>query len=122
MVTRYLQLGVLLFEGGFVVGQNSLLRHGSPTAISLLYSRLVYSLQHDKPVLEMHKAAVMRTGQPVPQVFQLLLHITAHHADFVERVPFSESCHWLMASDRSKGCAVCRECCQQYLALKLFFT
>ena len=47
MVTRDLQLGVLLFEGGFMVGQNPLLRHGSPTAISLLYPRLVYSLQHD---------------------------------------------------------------------------
>jgi len=52
-----------------VVGQNPLLRHGPPTAISLLYARLVHSLQHDKPVLKMHQAAVMRTGQPVTQVF-----------------------------------------------------
>jgi len=74
-----------------VVGQNPLLRHGPPTAISLLYARLVHSLQHDKPVLKMHQAAVMRTGQPVTQVFQPSLHITANHADGVERVPFSYS-------------------------------
>ena len=91
LVRSYLQLGVLLFEGGFVVRENPLLRHGSPTAIGLLYSRLVYSLQHDKPVLKMHQAAVMRTGQPVPNVFQLSLCITANHADVMERVPFSDS-------------------------------
>ena len=64
MVTRYLQLGVLLFEGGFVIREHPLLRHGSPTAVGLLYSRLVYSLQHDKPVSRHAHWAACTTGLP----------------------------------------------------------
>lgn len=91
MVTTYLQFSVLLFEGGFVVGQDPLLRHGSPAAIGLLYSRLVYSLHHDKPVSKMHQAAVMRTGQPVPWVSQPSQHITAHMQMSWRDCLFSES-------------------------------
>ena len=47
-MSGHLQLSVFLFEGGLVVGQDPLLRHSSPTAIGLLYSRLMYSLQRDE--------------------------------------------------------------------------